>query len=440
MGVQQSNGRNTVITAEEREKLFRLPFSEREDDEFCSHILSDFAIISPDDPDRDVVKASFQKFLKGVEEKVEGNYWIDARGDKAVACMFGNLLGDAFGAPAEFSHLRYGKTEYTDFSDAIWKKGGYNRFRLKPGQWTDDASMMLCLADSLLVCRGFDGIDLRLRFLNWWKLGYNNAFGWDEERKKGGAGSVGLGGNISGSMEEFTRVQEPFTSAGDKVTSGNGSVMRNAPSSLFYAKDGDVDEACETAYKQSKTTHQGDEAAECCRLLTFVTLHFVAGQGKDFLEDLGSVFKSPLYTVQCLASGIAEEEHEENRKLKLSDRVWTWKDPNFKYSPTRSEKQPGYIGSYAMDAMAMSLHCLYTTTSFQDALVKCANLRGDSDSVCAVLGQMAGALYGLENIPLSWLQTLLRWDPDWNIPLRAYKLYTHNDCVLSIQKMKEEQK
>lgn len=91
----------------------------------------------------------------------------------------------------------------------------------------------------------------RLRFLNWWQLGYNNAFGWDEERKKGphSAGSVGLGGNISSSMSEFVRVpttkeysnlkkQTDFTEAGDARTSGNGSIMRNGAVPVYYAKEG----------------------------------------------------------------------------------------------------------------------------------------------------------------------------------------------------------
>lgn len=55
-----------------------------------------------------------------------------------------------------------------------------------------------------------------------------------------------------------------------------------------------------------------------------------------------------------------------------------------------ARNQPGYIGSYAMDGLAMALHCVWTTTNFKDALLKCANLRGDSDSVCAVVGQIAG--------------------------------------------------
>lgn len=103
-----------------------------------------------------------------------------------------------------------------------------------------------------------------------------------------------------------------------------------------------------------------------------------------------------------------EERHEDNADLSLSDRNWDWKNANFRYAKNRAQKQPGncallvsfysltttgYIGSYAMDGLCMALHCVWTTNSFREALVKCANLRGDADSVCAVLGQMAGLLH-----------------------------------------------
>jgi len=105
------------------------------------------------------------------------------------------------------------------------------------------------------------------------------------------------------------------------------------------------------------------------------------------------------------------------------DAYWNWKDPNYSYSPTRAKQQPGYIGSYAMDALAMAFHCVYYTESFEAALMKCANLRGDSDSVCAVVGQIAGAIYGWNRIPVSWVQAILEWDNEEFILLRGYKLF-----------------
>jgi len=147
------------------------------------------------------------------------------------------------------------------------------------------------------------------------------------------------------------------------------------------------------------------------------------GGTKKPLEELHETFKSPQYSVTCLAKSAREKQHTDNEGLKLEDRVWTWKQQDFTYCASRARQQPGYVGSYAMDATSMALHCVWTTHSFKQAMLKCANLCGDSDSVTSVCGQIAGSIYGLSGIPKTWVQAILQWDPDWNIPLRAYKLY-----------------
>jgi len=120
---------------------------------------------------------------------------------------------------------------------------------------------------------------------------------------------------------------------------------------------------------------------------------------------------------------LAKSSIETNKDVPLKNRNWNWKDENFRYSEARAKAQPGYIGSYAMDAMAMTLHCVWTTSSFTEAMLKCANTRGDSDSVCSVTGQIVGAVYGLKKIPRDWIKAVIKWDPNYYIPLRAYKLY-----------------
>ena len=104
------------------------------------------------------------------------------------------------------------------------------------------------------------------------------------------------------------------------------------------------------------------------------------------------------------------------------DRNWNWKEKDYRYSPSRRKFQPGYIGSYAMDGMAMALHVVYYTNSFRDAIIKVVNLRGDSDSVGAVVGQIAGAFYGMDGIPKDWIETLYKWDQNKEIALRGYIL------------------
>merc|ERR1719162_2689928 len=181
--------------------------------------------------------------------------------------------------------------------DEIWTKEGYNSFSLQPGQWTDDAAMALCITDSLICCGNYDGIDLRQRFHLWNRYGYSNAFGRDSSRHS--RGSVGLGGNISMSMDEWQQQDErtPGTREGNKFTSGNGSIMRNGPVPVWFRDD--VNAAMAAAYQQSKTTHHGDEAAELCRLLTFVCVKFISGAGRELLKDM-SEFKTPSYAVECL--------------------------------------------------------------------------------------------------------------------------------------------
>eukprot|EP00931_Biecheleriopsis_adriatica_P115325 TRINITY_DN91131_c0_g1_i1.p1 TRINITY_DN91131_c0_g1~~TRINITY_DN91131_c0_g1_i1.p1 ORF type:complete len:480 (-),score=101.35 TRINITY_DN91131_c0_g1_i1:42-1481(-) len=329
--------------------------------------------------------------------------------DRSLGCILGNIVGDALGAPLEFSAVRYHCQELKGLDHVeIWQKEGYNSFNLKPGQWTDDGSMALCILDSLLCCGGFDAYDIRQRFHGWNSHGYNNAFGRDSTRKS--RSSVGLGGNISSSMTEWERKGTAETTAGNKFTSGNGSLMRNGAIPVWFR--GDLEAGMEAARRQSLTTHAGHEASELCRLLTFICTRFLNGAGRELLDDL-SGFECTLYTVKCLANGECEKAHEHNADPVfggLDRRRWDWRSSNHRYCTFRAQDNPGYIGSYAMDCMSMALHCVYTTGSFTEATLKAANMCGDADTVCAVTGQLAGALYGVSAIPESWLQQLERWD------------------------------
>jgi ADP-ribosyl-[dinitrogen reductase] hydrolase len=371
-------------------------------------------VVALDDPEREATRA---RMRRGELSPVE---------QRGLGVLFGMVCGDAMGAPMEFSSVRYGHADLTPAAAQqipfhLWAADHYNTFRLKPGQWTDDASMGFCLADSLLMRPQFDPQDLRLRFLNWWAFGYNNAFGWDDGR---GKGSVGLGGNISMSMGEFAREGTPYTRAGDRNTSGNGSVMRNAAVPLAFFRD--LDRAVDVARKQSKTTHQGDEAAECCAVMTWLCARAMREPGIVSAKELLGLlpqFKSELYSVQCLVNSRQEERHASNASTAdLADRNWNWQDPEYRYSPLRARQQPGYVGSYCMDALAMALHCVWSTDSFVDALLKIVNMRGDSDSTGSVCGQIAGAVYGVAAVPQLWIDTVEQWDGHGTIALRGVRL------------------
>lgn len=79
----------------------------------------------------------------------------------------------------------------------------------------------------------------------------------------------------------------------------------------------------------------------------------------------------------------------------LQDRNWNWKSADYTYSPCRNKQQPGYIGSYCMDALSMALHTVWHTNSFKQCALWNANMGGDCDTVGAIAGQIAGAIYGI---------------------------------------------
>ena len=331
-----------------------------------------------------------------------------------IGSMLGMAIGDSMGHRFEFEPVKYNKIELKNMGE-----GPGGAFGLLPGQWTDDTSMGLCLADSLLVQKGqFHPHDLMLRFLSWWIGGYDNAF------RNNPRESCGLGGNISCSFRRYFEEFEPYTKAGDKNTSGNGSLMGNAAVPICFWNN--INLACDIARKQSYVTHQGTEAAECCALLTYIVvniLNYVKLDLKKFLEKLVEGysendikikgFETSEESVKCLA----ESKQEGDDK----DRNWNWREKNFKYSPSRSKANPGYIGSYAMDALSMSLHIIYHTNNFKDAIIKAVNLRGDSDSVGSIVGQIAGAYYGVGSIDKDWVKTVGQWDSN-EIALRGYML------------------
>ena len=128
---------------------------------------------------------------------------------------------------------------------------------------------------------------------------------------------------------------------------------------------------------------------------------------------MGKTFETNIPSVKCLANH-QQEGQDKNRN-------WDWTVKQYHYSPKRSEEKPGYIGSYAMDNMAMSLNTVYNTNSFKDALIRIVNIRGDSDSVASVVGQIAGAYYDIEEIPGDWIKAINLWD-NGDIALKGYIL------------------
>ena len=326
---------------------------------------------------------------------------------RAIACMLGMAIGDAVGAPFEFVEVQ------RDLYDA----GKYGSIRTKivvpydasfgDGRWTDDCSMGLCLADSLIVNNGvLKPIDLMKRFLAWWYCGYNNAMMHANKKSI----SWGLGGQIRGALDNFINDPTLEKAKGDPdgPTNGNGSIMRNAAIPICYHND--IDRALHESENQSYTTHAGVQAAECCRLLTYIVCKiFNEGGSKTLREILDEIssFQTKIESIKGLVESRNKvESHESKGKVEN----WNWKAKKFAYNKERAKKDPRYIGGFSVDCMAMAFHILYYTDSFEQAIDVTSKLGGDADTVAAVVGQIAGAYYSLEKIPVDWIKLVSKWD------------------------------
>jgi len=280
--------------------------------------------------------------------------------DRFRGSLLGLAVGDALGAPIEFE--RPGT-----FSPVTDMRGG-GPFHLKSGQWTDDTSLALCLAESLIERRQFDPRDQLQRYVRWWREGHLSSTGR----------CFDIGTTTQTALERFETTgitATPLSQARD----GNGSIMRLAPVPLFFAFHPAV--AIEKAGESSRTTHGTRAAIDACRYLSGLIVGAIQGHSKETL--LSSHFSpvTDLWKQQPLCEGVA-----------------TIADGSFKV------RQPPEIrgGGYVIDSLEAALWAFYRSSSFEEGALLAVNLGDDADTTAAVYGQLAGAYYGEAGIPKRW--------------------------------------
>jgi len=282
--------------------------------------------------------------------------------DRYRGCLLGLACGDAVGTTVEF------KTRGT-FSPITDMVGG-GPFGLKPGEWTDDTSMALCLGTSLIKCGGFDPADQMERYCRWQGEGYLSSNGL----------CFDIGNTVSGALRRFRKSGEPFSGSTDPMSAGNGSIMRLAPVVMFFAPD--VAAVQHYAAESSRTTHGCDEAVDACHLLSAVLLQALAGADK---EEVLAADLQPRGDGRGLCSSI------------MSIQRGGYRD--------KGEAEIRGTG-YVVESLEASLWCFATTDNFRDAILRATNLGDDADTTAAICGQIAGAYYGAKGIPASWIEQL----------------------------------
>jgi ADP-ribosylglycohydrolase len=235
--------------------------------------------------------------------------------------------------------------------------------------------MALCLASSLLECRGFQAGDQLNRYRRWLRQGYLSSNGR----------AFGVDGVALTALQDYESGVAP--AAADPHAAWNGSLTRVAPISMYLIHDGA--RAKELAAYMSQTTHVATEAVDACRYLAGLMTGALRGESKEaLLSDL----YSPVYNYWLF------------RHVALCPRIdavarGLYKQKNAPDLPA---------GEQAGDALEAALWAFFKTDDFAAGGLLAVELGNDTVATAAVYGQLAGAYYGYTAIPEPWREKIAR--------------------------------
>jgi ADP-ribosyl-[dinitrogen reductase] hydrolase len=220
-------------------------------------------------------------------------------------------------------------------------------FNVPAGFWTDDGSMAMCIMDSFVRKGDYDLNDVAETFVRWIKDGYLSSI---EGR------AFDIGNATFASLSKFSETGSLVN--GEESSQGNGSIMRFAPSYIIAR----ALNRPEIVREVSDVTHASNRVRETCDVLALVLdLHMAGGR-----SSYGPGSKTP------------------------------------------REKVPN--SGWCVDSLNAAMWAFNTTNTFEEGMIAAVNLGGDSDSIGAVYGQIAGAYYGFDAIPECWVKAVKTWE------------------------------
>ena len=283
---------------------------------------------------------------------------VSQQSDQIAGCLVGLAVGDALGAPLEFLSRREVRKRYPqglrDMIDSrLWRKGEY----------TDDTQMALLTAESLLQRKGFLASDLAHRFQTWART----------------AKDVGIQTRAVVNMAGYTHDPEGCSSryhaAHPHSSAGNGALMRCAPVALFCMNS--VDQLIEVSRSSARVTHHDPKAQSSCVILN-------------------------VWIQAAICRGVRDGRAEAIAMLNETERpIWR------RLEQIEARREDDIMSSgYTVHTLEAAAWSFLTTESYEEAVIRAANLGDDADTVAAVCGALAGAYYGYAAIPGKWRDEL----------------------------------
>jgi len=282
--------------------------------------------------------------------------------DAATNVLLGLACGDALGRPVEFKSAN----AIADQHGTVTEMLSHGTHRQSAGTITDDTELALCIARSLLECETFDGQDVADRFYEWYETGpFDIGLMTADALREYGRGTSwqDVGRNVWQHRQEGSNA-------------GNGSLMRCAPYAIAFADDSRM--LPRVSKQSSAITHYDPRCTYGCAVLN----ETIAG----YLRDENA----PLATALDRVGGDAPDELVEALRV-VPDRI--------------DDDQLNATG-YVVHTLQTALHDALTANSIEEAIVTVVNRGGDTDTVGAVTGAVAGARFGDDSLPDRWLDVL----------------------------------
>lgn len=286
---------------------------------------------------------------------------------KFIGSLLGLAIGDSLGAGWE-GYFAPGEVE--DISP----------------RYTDDTAMMIGVAESLIACKGMNAKDMTQRFIE----------NYEREPWRGyGSGPPRIFRSIRQGANWTEDLDKRFFPGG---SFGNGSAMRVAPIGLLYCDS--PEELRKAAYESSRITHSHPLAMEGAAVQAYAVALALREEEKmlskliDFTT--ADIYKRKLRDGQLL---LRRKDHKDEIVRKLGN------------------------GIEAFNSVPTAIFSFLAFTTFKDSLIYAVSLGGDTDTIGAMCGAIAGAKYGVESIPQKWLVNLENREYIENLARDLFALY-----------------
>lgn len=288
--------------------------------------------------------------------------------------IIGLTVGDAMGVPLEFCIRE--KLMAHPTTEMI----GYGSHDVPKGSWSDDTSMTLCLIDAINSSGEINPDDIATNFVKWAE---NAEFTPTGKR-------FDIGRTCMMAIMNYERGSNAIESGLDnELSNGNGSLMRISPLIYYcYAKNLNEEEIFRIVRDISSITHRHEVSVMGCFIYVLLGIELLKN---NTLEEAYNKIKTVNYSMfseDCISrySRILEKEIGSYNLDEI--------------------KSTGYV----VDTLEATLWILFTTISYDSAIIKAINMGNDTDTVGACVGGLAGIYYGIENINTKWKKDLLKYD------------------------------